>query len=341
MYRIFQLGNVILLLFFFLSCTNAKSSVEKDEDRFQADTLAVESSDPEPKLVESSDIEISKDLLYDKYTLEDSYEYEDTVRTFKWDTIKEYLAVVENHHDRPERWGVLQNYRNMNREAPLVHNWHRDEGYRLVTDSLGIHRYQSVPLYSESDSIVPRRYGRDGSPFHLIDSIGSFYKLSLLDSEEVWLTQKRYVTLVPDSVSIDHVVFVDVADQNIASLEREAPAKWVVRSMNPATTGKHNPPYGHETPLGIFMLQQKKRKMFYLKDGTSDLAGYAPYASRFSNGGYIHGVPVNGVNSKEIEYSRTLGTIPRSHMCVRNATSHAEFVYNWAPTLGAFVIVIE
>lgn len=338
---LFLIGSTIILLGLLFSCK--KEGVSGDDADVDVPEESIEEEivqEQQPKVLTANDIQLTKDLLYDKYTLEDIYEYKDTVRSFKWQTIKEYLAIVENHHDRPERWGVLQNYKNKNREAPLVHTWHRDE-YRLVSDSLGIQRYQSAPLYSISDSIVPRRYGRDGSPFHLLDSIGSFYKLSLIDSDEEWLTKKRYVQLLPDTIKFDHVIFVDVSDQNITALQRQSSGNWVVRSMNPATSGKHGPPYAHETPLGIFLVQQKKRKMYYLKDGTSEIAGYAPYASRFTNGAYVHGVPVNGIDASEIEYSRTLGTVPRSHMCVRNATSHAKFVYDWAPTLASLVIVIE
>ena len=61
--------------------------------------------------------------------------------------------------------------------------------------------------------------------------------------------------------------------------------------MNLATTGQHRPPYAQETPLGMFFLQEKKTKMIFLKDGSAATGGFAPYASRFNNGGYIHGVP--------------------------------------------------
>lgn len=64
---------------------------------------------------------------------------------------------------------------------------------------------------------------------------------------------------------------------------------------------------------------------------TTETGGFAPYASRFTNGGYIHGVPVNAPRKTLIEFSPSLGTTPRSHMCVRNATSHAKFIYDWAP----------
>ena len=111
--------------------------------------------------------------------------------------------------------------------------------------------------------------------------------------------------------------------------------------MNPATTGLHNPPYGQETPLGLFLIQEKKSRMVFLKDGSSAVGGYAPYASRFTTGAYIHGVPVNVPRTAMIEYSYTLGTTPRSHLCVRNATSHAKFVIVWAPVEQALVGVIE
>ena len=69
--------------------------------------------------------------------------------------------------------------------------------------------------------------------------------------------------------------------------------------------------------------------------------GFAPYANRFTNGAYIHGVPVNAPRKSLIEYSPSLGTTPRSHMCVRNATSHAQFVYDWAPVNKTIVFVLE
>ena len=147
--------------------------------------------------------------------------------------------------------------------------------------------------------------------------------------------------MLSDSTNFHHVVFVDRGDQNITTLERVAKTEWKVRSINPATTGRHLPPYAQETPLGMYLIQERKQKMIFLKDGSSAVGGYAPYASRFTNGAYIHGVPVNVPDTKMIEYSWSLGTTPRSHMCVRNATSHAKFVYDWAPVQESLVVVIE
>lgn len=81
--------------------------------------------------------------------------------------------------------------------------------------------------------------------------------------------------------------------------------------------------------------------MVFLKDGSKETGGYAPYASRFTDGAYIHGVPVNEPRKTQIEYSWSLGTTPRSHMCVRNATSHAKFIFDWAPVNETIIFVLE
>ena len=288
----------------------------------------------------ASDIVLTKDFLYDQYTLEDVYPYRDTVRSFKWEIIRNCLAYIENMQRDSVRWVVLQNYRNLNREAPLVRKYVRNV-YRRVADTLGVERYQSVPLYLPSDTLVPERYGRDGTIAYLHGTEGSFCRVHPATFVDEWLVPVRYLKPLADSTVFHHVVFVDRRDQNIATLERVAEGRWKIRSMNPATTGRHAPPYAQETPLGMFLVQQKKERMIFLKDGSTATGGYAPYASRFTNGAYIHGVPVNVPATAMIEYSWSLGTTPRSHMCVRNATSHSKFIFDWAPLEQSLVVVIE
>ena len=111
--------------------------------------------------------------------------------------------------------------------------------------------------------------------------------------------------------------------------------------MNPATTDCTGHPMPRKRLPGVYIIQEKKPRMIYLVDGTTETGGFAPYASRFTNGGYIHGVPVNAPRKSLIEYSSTLGTTPRSHMCVRNATSHAKFIYDWAPVYETLVFVFD
>lgn len=292
------------------------------------------------KRITAKDISIKKDFLYDKYTLDDTYPYGNTTRSFKWDKIKERLALLENIQQTPAKWGILQNYRNNNGEAPLVKSYKRNE-YKRIADTLGVERYQSVPLFLPRDTITGVRYGRDGALVKILDdSISNFQRVSTVDFRGEWYVPRKYIKRIHDSISFTHVIVVDRKDENIVTLEKKD-SVWLVRSMNPATTGLHKPPYQQETPLGMFVIQEKKTKMYFLVDGTTRTGGFAPYASRFTNGGYIHGIPVNAPRTALIEYSASLGTTPRSHMCVRNATSHAQFIFDWAPTQQSIVFVIE
>jgi hypothetical protein len=292
-----------------------------------------------PKRFTIDDIIIEKSFLYDEHTLADSYPYKDTTRCFQWDKIKERLYFLDSVQMKHGAWGVLQNYKNTNGEAPLIKEYKRNV-YKRIADNYGIERYQSVPLFHLNDTLTGERYGQDGSLVKIIELVGSYVKIETINFPGQWLVPSKYIETISDTVTFNRVVFVDRKNQNIATLEKSG-SKWLVRSMNPATTGLHNPPYQQETPLGLFVVQEKKPKMYFLKDGTTLTGGFAPYASRFHNGGYIHGIPVNAPRTQLIEYSSTLGTTPRSHMCVRNATSHAKFVYDWGTALHTVVFVIE
>ncbi len=327
---------------FLYSCGQTSSEPVLSDVADTMHVLTLPSKKPKAKpLLTAKNINISKKLLYNKYTLDDSYPYKDTTRSFKWRQIKEKLANIENIQRNPkERWVVMQNYKNRNREATVVKHYCRNI-YGRVSDTLGVERYQSIPLYLTNDTITPERYSPDGTLAYIDHTQGTFTQIRPINIKGTWLVPSRYLKLLPDTTSFHHVVIVDRGDQNIATLERLSEGKWVVRSMNPATTGRKRPPYAQETPLGMFLLQEKKARMVFLKDGSAATGGFAPYACRFTNGAYIHGVPVNVPRKALIEYSYSLGTTPRSHMCVRNATSHAEFVYKWAPTAQTVVIIIE
>lgn len=106
------------------------------------------------------------------------------------------------------QWVVLQNYKNMNREAPLVRNFVRNT-YRRVADTLGVERYQSVPLYLPGDTLVPERYGRDGTLACLRGMEGSFDRILPITLEDEWLVPRRYLKRLDDSTAFNHVVFVD------------------------------------------------------------------------------------------------------------------------------------
>lgn len=330
----------IFLFFIFIIFSFCTQSTDKNlpVDSEIPDTVSVE----QIQVIDSvfaNDIILEKDLLYDQHTLEDVYPYKDTTRVFQWDKIKERLALLENIQKNSSTWAILQNYKNLNKEAPLVKEYKRN-AYKRIADTFGVERYQSVPLFSLSDTITGERYGRDGSLVRYLGEEGSFDKIETIFFSGEWLVPKRYVKNIGDTVIFNNAVFVDLTNQNIATMEK-SDTKWLIRSMNPATTGVHRPPYAQETPAGMFVIQEKKYKMIFLKDGSTETGGFAPYASRFTNGAYIHGVPVNVPRTTFIEYSSSLGTTPRSHMCVRNATSHAKFIYDRAPIRETIVFIFE
>lgn len=332
---------IIICILFFCSCKKDIANVE--EEPYTTNDCDIEGCPYDTlynrEIYIPREITIEKDFIYDKYTLDDIYPYKDTTRQFQWDKIRSFLMVLDSVQEKKTKWGIIQNRRNKNGKAPLIKDY-RIDSYNRVADNFGVEQYQSAPLYSLFDSVIPERYGRDGSLFKFINENERNAIIELMYIQGTWTIPSNYIKPIQDSITFMKVIFVDRLNQNIAILEK-VEKKWLVRSMNKATTGLHRPPYQHETPLGIFVIQEKKSKMFFYRDGTTEIGGFAPYASRFSNGGYIHGVPVNEPAKEIIEISSTLGTTPRSHMCVRNATSHAKFVYDWAPIEESLVIVIE
>lgn len=321
-----------------LNSCNQKTQQETPLNTQLEDSVIVEQ--PEPISFDPEKIEIEKAFLYDDHTLEDTYPYKDTVRVFQWNKIRKRLALLDSIEAVPASWAILQNYKNKNGEAPLVKVYKRDS-YKRISDTLGVERYQSVPLFLPTNSTIAEIYGRDGSLVKLINNDSSrLVKITTVDMKGEWLVPQKYIKAINDTIIFRKAIFIDLTNQNIATLEK-VDSKWLVRSMNPATTGLHKPPHMQETPTGIFVIQEKKSKMVYLVDGSQETGGFAPYASRFSNGGYIHGVPVNAPSTKIIEFSPSLGTTPRSHMCVRNATSHAKFIYDWAPTEQTLVFIFD
>lgn len=335
-----------ILVIIFFSCEDEKERIEtttpSSQTTIQLDSLSIEESTEKETPLSAHDIILTKDFLYDQYTLEDNYPYKDTLRSFKWAIIKQCLAFIENMQESDStKWVVLQNYKNINAQPPLVKKYIYNKKSKSISDTLGVARSQSIPLYLPNDTITPEIYAYDGSLARLDKKYGNFQQIKPILNKGLWLTPSKYLKELGEDVYFHHVIFIDRLDQNITTLEHINRGEWKIRSMNPATTGLNKPPFAQETPLGIFLLQQKKSRMNFLKDGKNELAGYAPFASRFTGGAHIHGVPVNLPRTEMIEYSWTLGTTPRSHMCVRNATSHAKFIYDWAPTWRTLIIVIE
>ena len=245
------------------------------------------------------------------------------------------FKAIEN---QAKEFGALSNYKNRNGRAPLSDSSRKD-AYRAIEDKYGVKRDQSVPFYKTGNWEVPERYGRDGALVSVIRDSAGFLLVTPSSFGGEWWVPEKYVDRL-GGADFRKLIFIDRTNQNLATLE-QGDSTWLVRSMNPITTGLHRPPYKRETPPGVYVIRRKLEAMPFLRDGSIEPGGFAPWASRFSGGAYLHGVPVNYPDSVVLEYSGTLGTTPRSHMCVRNATSHAKFIYDWAPISEALVIVFD
>lgn len=341
-YKFATIFNLLILIFI----TGCDTGIDDSKGEMNIISLVTDSAvlqETAPIILTGSDIIFEKDIQFKDYTLNDEYPYNDTLRWFQWKKIKEHIAHIENEINADTeraKIGIFSNYKNLNGEAPTVSDFVRNE-YKRVSDRYGVERYQSVPLYSFEGDTILERYGRDGWIAKIIGSdTTEMIRVKGVSFEGEYLIPNRYIKLWGDSIKFDKAVAVDVTNQNISTLEKRDD-RWYILSMNPATTGVHKPPYALETPIGLFAVQEQKEKMFYTKDGSSELAGYAPFASRFTNGAYLHGVPVQYPRQSIIEWSNTLGTTPRSHMCVRNATSHSKFLYDWLSIKESVVIVID
>jgi lipoprotein-anchoring transpeptidase ErfK/SrfK len=289
-----------------------------------------------------ADVVIEKELIYDQHTLADTFPYKDGTRRFQFDKMRERLFMLDSIQQTSAQWAILQNRKNWNGRPANAKNFTTDE-YHTVTDRFGVEGSQSAPLYApgEYKTQAPERYGRDGSLVRLLghNADSTAYRVESYNAPGEWEVPNKYVKPIA-TTEFAKVVMVDRTNQVIATLERTGRGKWLVRSMNPCTTGEHLPPHAYPTPVGMFVIQDREPKMMY-NNGGPVIVGFAPWASRFTNGAFLHGVPVNNPNGAIVEFSSTLGTVPRSHECVRNASSHAKFIYDWAPLNESIVFVYD
>ena len=128
---------VILLTALFIGLCSAGCGKQELEEP-PAGTRNVQTADSamacrpaSKRKVTADDIKITKELLFDRYTPEkDVYPYGDTVRSFKWKTIRQCLAFIENMQQEKVHWAVFRNYKNQNGEAPVVRRFVRN-AYRV------------------------------------------------------------------------------------------------------------------------------------------------------------------------------------------------------------------
>jgi hypothetical protein len=253
------------------------------------------------------------------------------------DEVKSLQKTIEEN-----KVGYIYNYKNVN-GFPLAY-----QGGNM--DAYGNSRSQSAPGYIDINK-SDFRYFPDGMIVSILAEVEDYYKVSTPMFEGEYFIPKKYISFKNAPEQLKKVIVIDDLNQNEGVFEWSND-HWELVSYIYATTGV-NDKYSYETPKGHFMAVEKKPYFLYLEDGTSRISGFAPYAVRFSGGGYIHGVPIdfklgqnqynteptNPINHEE--YLFTIGTTPRSHKCVRNFTSHAKFLYEWTEIGSTMVIVID
>lgn len=260
--------------------------------------------------------------------------------------------------------GRIANFRNQAGVAPKY------EG-TLEEDSFSVQRFQATAAYELPDASSPFRYIQDGRMVNILGEENGFYQVEVPDLEQVFYVPKKFVVQTGTPKVLNQVILVDRKQQNLMTLEWKD--GWELVSYTQATTGAKDE-FRYPTDLGLFMAIAKKPKFEYLDDETKLIDGYAPYAIRFNGGAFIHGVPVDYKIEKEdivlkpevvdktgkvikpaviqtkilsktdpgmVEYMASIGTVPRSHKCVRNYTSHAKFLYDRIKIGEAAVVVFE
>ena len=261
-----------------------------------------------------------------------------TKRVFQFDKMHEAVLKAEKAaDDGPLTY--INNYHNLKGYAPLY------QGEEL--DKIGGRRSQSAPGYPDPADLNEFNYLGDGTLVRVLSSGSQYTRIALVKDERVYFVPNKYIATPAAVTAIKKAVVIDRANQNEVVFEKTG-QEWKVISYTLATTGTTGK-YHQPTPLGYYYGIEKRERFYYYKDGTTTIQGYAPYTIRFAGGAYLHGVPVNykynseggRVDPGRIEFSKTLGTVPLSHKCVRNFTSHAKFLYDWYTPGEVIVVVIE
>ncbi|MDD2215242.1 MAG: L,D-transpeptidase family protein [Eubacteriales bacterium] len=261
-----------------------------------------------------------------------------TKRIFQFDKMEAAVLKTQEYADRG-KITYISNYKNQKGYAPLYHGSTRD--------ALGNSQSQSAPGYFSLSNKEEFVYIGDGTLVRYLFSTGDYVRVEIIQTGETYYVPSKYIITDKAVHNLKTIVVIDRKNQNEAVYEK-INETWTLISYTLATTGTTGE-YAQPTPLGYYFAMGKRSQFLYYKDGTYIIQGYAPYAIRFSGGAYIHGVPVNyKYNSKGEritpsiqEYSQTIGTVPLSHKCVRNYTSHAQFLYDRYIQGEMVVVVIE
>lgn len=261
-----------------------------------------------------------------------------TERLYQFDKMEEAIKKAEAY---AEMGGLtyISNYQNRKGYAPLYKGGTIDEE--------GNRRSQSAPGYWSLDDKDNFRYLGDGTLIRYLFPNGDYARVEEVKSGERFYVPLKYIPKDHGIHNLTKAIVIDVTNQNEGVYEKIS-GEWTLISYTQATTGTTGR-YSQPTPVGFYFGIESRPHFRYYEDGTTKIQGYAPFAIRFAGGAYVHGVPVNYkynadgtlITPPAQEYSKTIGTVPLSHKCVRNYTSHAKFLYDWFTPGETIVIVID
>jgi hypothetical protein len=285
-------------------------------------------------------------------------------RAFQLQKAFDYVLRLQEVADQPDTVRI-SDYNNKPRGGKKVLSPKLPGG--KTVDPYGIARDQAAPAYLAPTLSASFRYMPDGMLCQSLGAVGDMTAVYVPYWDEVRYVPTIYIeTKEVDKKTADVIktltqaVVVDRANQNITTFEYRG-GQWYILSMCFVSTGKKGG-YAQPTPLGAYFTDRRPAgtkgiaEFWYFADGADEddpktkFEGYAPWGVRFCEGAYLHGLPVSvsyDENDELIFTGRTyesasfLGVSPQSHMCVRNYTSHAKFVYQWIKDGQATVIVIE
>ncbi len=330
--------SVVLVFILIVGPDSEEAFLQKDEKsvvKTESSQVSAEIEEP----IEEQPLKYGFNLKYTNYLVQEPYTYvvNGEERCFQFDVMREKIAVVEKAIGK-YRLTYIDNYKNRNGRAPKYKG--------TEADKLGNDRSAAAPAYANINDLNEFVYLTDGTLVEVLEEDEEYTLVGVVGTDLEYSVPSQYIPENDNLKGLKKVIAVDRTNQNIVTFEKED--IWNVTSYSMATTGKVGR-YHQATPLGYFYAIEKKPKFFYVKDGTSQIEGYAPYAVRFTAGAYIHGVSTAYKYTKEgtrmdpgiNEFSSSIGTVPLSHKCVRNYTSHAKFIYNWYEHGKTIVIVIE
>ncbi|WP_312093183.1 L,D-transpeptidase [Aminipila sp.] len=315
-----------------LSDKGKPQAVKTDSANINAET--------EEPVEEEQPLEYGFNLKYSKYLIEAPYTY--TVngeeRCFQFDLMRQKINEAEQTIKK-YRLTYIDNYKNRNGMAPKY------QGEEI--DRFGNERSAAAPAYENINNLEELIYIVDGTLVEILEEDADYTLIKVVGNDTEYSVPSQYIASDDCLEELKKVIIVDRTNQNIATFEKEDGA-WNITSYSKATTGKEGK-YHQLTPLGFYYAIEKKPKFYYVKDGTDLIEGYAPYAVRFTAGAYTHGVATaykyaedgTKIDPGIKEFSSSIGTVPLSHKCVRNYTSHAKFIYDWYEHGKTIVIVIE